>query len=80
VLHEGIRDIRTIEEQISHCAVAFRHLPVVYRDLGCLHLLPLWQAACVKILDLAGVCDDGFLFEISYKSVDGTRAQEVGKE
>jgi hypothetical protein len=60
--------------------VSFRHLPVVDRDLGCFHLLPLGQTTRIKILDLTCVCDNCLLFEITDETMDGAWADEVGEK
>lgn len=60
--------------------MAFGHLPVVDGDVGSLQLLPLRQASCIKILQLARVSKDSFLFEVSNKAVNGARTDEIGEE
>jgi hypothetical protein len=70
----------TVEKKIAHGSVTLRHLPVVDGDLWSLHLLPLRQKACVKVFDLASVCDDGFLLKIPYQSMNSARADEISEE
>lgn len=76
-IHEGAL---TVEKQISHCAVTLWHLPIVNRNLGCLHLFPLGETTCIKVLDLACICDDCLLLKVPDETVNGTRAEEVGEE
>jgi hypothetical protein len=73
-------EMLTVHEQIAHCPVTLRHLPIVDGDLRCLHLLPLRQAAGVQVFNLPSVGDDCLFFEVAYEAMNGAGAEEVGKE
>jgi hypothetical protein len=69
-----------VQQQIAHRAVSLGHRPVLDRNVRRRHLLPQWQAAGVKVCDLAGVGDDGFFFEVADEAVAGAWGDEVGDE
>lgn len=48
----------------------------VWRD----HLLPFRKVTSVQVLDLAGIGEDGFLFEMSDETMAGFGGDEVGDE
>lgn len=69
-----------VEQKIPHRTMTLRHIPVLNRQIRCLHLLPRIQLPCVDVLDLAGVGQDCFLLEIADKAVASAWRDEVGDE
>lgn len=74
------RGVLTVEQKIAHLAMTLGHAPVVDRNFGRLHVLPLWQKTGVEVLELPGVGQNGFFLEVSDEAVDGAGADEVGEE
>lgn len=69
-----------VEEQVSHRALAFGHVPVLDGDVWGLHFLPHRETASVDVFDFAGVGDHGFFFEVANKAVAGSWRHDVGQE
>lgn len=69
-----------VQQQVAHSTLAFRHIPVLDRNVRRHHLLPLRKSTSVEICDLACVRQHCLFFKIADEAVACSRRDEVGDE
>lgn len=69
-----------VKQQVTHCSMALRHVPVLDGDVWCLHLLEHWKLAAVNVRDGPRVSEDSFFFQIADEAMAGAWRDEVRDE
>lgn len=76
-----LRFVRSdVQQQVSHGTTPLGHVPILNGNVWRHKLLPLWQAAGIKICNLSSVRENGFLLKKADEAMTGPRGDEVGKE